>query len=351
MLAAEIRRARQRAAVQSLERNQRYAARSNSRSISPSNNTNLPQLNHSSALVVMETQQYSKIIDSIPIFSGNPGENVYEWLELVDLKFDMIGYTAAHKRRFIPQYLNGDALRWHLAHRDRLEDWDTYHAALLDAFPYVETTSRDMNLKMLRDRKQGSTESFTDYYTSILDLCRKHDAEMTDLQLIDWLKAGMSLKLYERIQGEEFINPQALLRRAQRVELDNAVLDARKKEFNTASSSNQSFSTYTRSSNFSRYPLRSPPPFTPSYPPPLMSTNPTSTSYSTNTFPPPAANSTFYSPNIDSDLSARPRRPIICFSCNQPGHLSINCPVRPVICYSCHQPGHISPHCPSRPNV
>ncbi|CAF1523691.1 unnamed protein product [Adineta ricciae] len=109
----------------------------------------------------METQQFSKIIDTIPIFSGTPRENVHEWLELVNLKFDMIGYNAVQKRRFVPQYLSGDAPKWHLSHRDQLDGWDAYVVALVAAFPYVETTSRDMNLKMLRDRKQGVLESFT----------------------------------------------------------------------------------------------------------------------------------------------------------------------------------------------
>ncbi|CAF1540749.1 unnamed protein product [Adineta ricciae] len=350
MLAAELRRAQQRAAAQALERDQRLAARSQSLPISPAINPNLSSSNPSSSLVGMETQQYSKIIESVPIFSGSPRENVTDWLALVNLKFDMIGYTALQKRRFIPQYLHGDALRWHLANRDQLDEWDAYSIALVEAFPHIETTSRDMNLKLLRDRKQGSTESFTDYYASILDLCRKHNADMTDLQILDWIKAGMSLNLYERIQGEEFVHPHALLRRAQRLELDNAVLDARKKESTTTSPSKKSFSPH-RSSTWSPYSLPSPPPFTSSYLPPLMSPNPASTSYSPSAFPSPAANSTFSSPNFDSDLSARPRRPIICFSCHQPGHISTQCPVKPVICYTCHQPGHIAPHCPSRPNV
>jgi hypothetical protein len=87
-----------------------------------------------------------------------------------------------------------------------------------------------MNLKMLRNRKQADTEPFTEYYTSIIDLCRKHDPAMSDSQIIDWLKAGMQITLYEKLQGEDLLTPQGLLLCAQRVELDNAVLVARKRE-------------------------------------------------------------------------------------------------------------------------
>ncbi|CAF2848303.1 unnamed protein product [Rotaria sp. Silwood2] len=156
----------------------------------------------------MEEQQYGKIIDSIPIFSGQPIENITEWLDIVSLKFDIIGYDSRQKRRFLPQYLAGNALKWHLTHREDLLSWDDYTNAIADAFPQIVTTSRDMNLQLLKDRKQGDNESFTEYYASIIDLYRKHDTDMTDLQIIDWLKAGMKITLYERLQGEDFITPQ-----------------------------------------------------------------------------------------------------------------------------------------------
>ncbi|CAF1626219.1 unnamed protein product, partial [Adineta ricciae] len=189
--------------------------------------------------------------------------------------------------------------------------------------------------------------TFTDYYTSILGLCHKHDPEITDLQVLDWLKAGMSLSLYERLQGEEFTTPQALLRRAQRVELDNAVLDARKRESATKTPRTQTSYTTPRSSVWLPNTFTSPPPFVPPPAPPLVST-PVPTSYD---FPPPSASSTFYSPNTDSATSTRSRRPIICFACNQPGHVSTQCPSRPIICFTCNQPGHVSTQCPSRPII
>ena len=87
-----------------------------------------------------------------------------------------------------------------------------------------------MNLQLLRSRLQGNDESFTDYYNSIIDLCHKYDTTMTDLQMVDWLKVGMKIALCEKLQGEDFLTPQDLLHRTQPVELDNAVLDARKRQ-------------------------------------------------------------------------------------------------------------------------
>jgi len=254
----------------------------------------------------MEEQQYRKIIDTIPTFSGEPHDNVHEWLDTVSLKFDIIGYNPLQKRRFIAQYLSGNALKWHLTHRDALLAWDEYIQAIAAGFPHPITTSRDMNLKLLRDRKQGPAESFIEYYTSMVDLCRKHDPQMANVQIIDWLKAGMKLNLYERLQGEEFNTPQALLVRAQRVELANAVLDARKRESAGSSSavSNTSTLGFNRSKDFasSTYHSSQTTPFhVSSYPPPPLM----GISYSAPFSPPSSSTPNFHSP-FPSPLSSYP---------------------------------------------
>ena len=77
---------------------------------------------------------------------------------------------------------------------------------------------------------------------------------MTDLQMVDWLKASMKIALCEKLQGEDFLTPQDLLHRAQRVELDNAVLDARKRQLsafpNTSSSHSKKLSTKLLQTSF-----------------------------------------------------------------------------------------------------
>ena len=42
----------------------------------------------------MEDHHYSKILDSIPIFSGILHQNIAERLDIVSLKFDIIGYDS-----------------------------------------------------------------------------------------------------------------------------------------------------------------------------------------------------------------------------------------------------------------
>ena len=68
------------------------------------------------------------------IFSGQSNENIKDWLEIVSLKFDIIGYDSRQKRRFIAQYLTENALKWHLTHRDDLLSWDDYTTAITSAF-------------------------------------------------------------------------------------------------------------------------------------------------------------------------------------------------------------------------
>lgn len=340
MLADELARTQARATAQAEQRNARHEARSHSKEIQRPTSSDITTSGFGST-TAMEDYQYRNIIDSIPTFSGEAHENIHDWLEIVSLKFEILGYNHLQKRRFIPQYLTGNALKWHLAHRDQLEDWNAYIEAITTAFPRIIITSRDMNLKMLRERKQGNNESFTEYYTSVIHLCRKHDPQMVDLQIIDWLKAGMQINLYEKLQGDDFTTPQALLSRAQRVELDNAVLDARKRENITPIPINQGPPplNYDRPKR-----LDSPAPYSPRmsqtyprpYPPSLLSL-PAPTSFSPSFSPFPAARTPYssqpstyeYSGSYNTDASARPRRTITCYSCGEYGHISPNCPYHP----------------------
>ena len=157
MLAEELHEAQQRAATQAEERNVRHEARSRSKETLSQSDLEVIHSPNS-----MEEHQYGKIIDSILIF-GQSNENVKDWLEIVSLKFDIIGYDSRQKRRFIPQYLTGNALKRHLTHRDDLLSWDDYTTAITSAFSYLATTSHDINLQLLRSRLQGNDESFTDY--------------------------------------------------------------------------------------------------------------------------------------------------------------------------------------------
>lgn len=272
---------------------------------------------------LMEQYQYKAVINSIPTFSGETREKVDDWLEIISLKFDILAYEPQQRRRFIPQYLAGNALKWHFAHREDLNQWHDYTTALRTAFPQVITTSRDMNLQMLRNRKQKDSESFTEYYASILELCRQHDSDMADPQLIDWLKAGMKLTLYERLQGEDFPTPQSLLTRAQRLELDNAVFEARKREHPrssiTSSNSTAPAPTYARQRDYPTYHQSSPTPTsTLLYPTSLMSTP---TPYTTSNYTP--------TPPLPYSSASSPRRLITCYTCGQPGHISPHCPTHP----------------------
>ena len=45
----------------------------------------------------MEGHRYSKIVNSIPIFSGTLHQNIPEKMNIVSLKFDTIGYDSRQK--------------------------------------------------------------------------------------------------------------------------------------------------------------------------------------------------------------------------------------------------------------
>ena len=151
---------------------------------------------------------------------------------------------------------------------------------------------------------------------------------MTDLQMVDWLKASMKIALCEKLQAEDFLTPQDLLHHAQRVELDNAVLDARKRQLSAFPNTSSSHSNILKNYQPNYYKRHST-----SYPPPLMSISYSASSYnnaptpSSLFFPYPSSRQNHPCMNTNSPISSP--RPIICCSCGKPGRISLYCRSRP----------------------
>ena len=95
MLVDELTRSQARAALQAEKRNARSEGRSCSR----------PKLLHSlsstqavtSSIIPREDHHYSKIVNSIPTFSGTLHQNIPEKINIVSLKVDTIGYDSRQK--------------------------------------------------------------------------------------------------------------------------------------------------------------------------------------------------------------------------------------------------------------
>ena len=158
-------------------------------------------------------------------------------------------------------------MKWHIALRNELSSWNHYTTALTSAFPHLVSTSRDINLRLLKYCLQDITESFTEYYTLILNLCRKYNPYIPHPQIADWLKAGMKLKLYETLQSENFTTSQALFLLARRLELGNAVFSACRRQLSTSPTSSTPYYNIPKPNYQPYLPL----PSTPSYPLSLMS--------------------------------------------------------------------------------
>ena len=151
---------------------------------------------------------------------------------------------------------------------------------------------------------------------------------MSDLQMVDWLKAGMKIALCEKLQGEGFLTPQDLLHHAQGVELDNAVLDVWKHQLPAFPTTSPFHSNSPKSYQPNYYKHHST-----SYPPPLVSI-PYSASWHNSAptpsslfLPYPSSRQNHPRTNTNSPISSP--RPIICYSCGQPGHISLYCRSRP----------------------
>ena len=223
-------------------------------------------------------------------------------------------------------------MKWHLTYRDELSLRDDHIGTIISASLSLITTSGDVNLKLFRDPKQSNDESFIDYYSSLL-IFIENVAKTQNMQTIDWLRASMKITSYEKLKNEEFDTTIPLLFRAQRIEIDYAVLDAREGEPVTdrtalsTSNFNSSTSSICWNSSF-KSPVTSKAYFTSLYLLLLLSTGPdfdltpsSNAPCSSFSFSFQSQSSHYRAINLNDGTSRHSHR-VICYSCNQPDHIS-----------------------------
>ncbi|CAF4927194.1 unnamed protein product, partial [Rotaria socialis] len=140
-----------------------------------------------------------EIIKKPTYFRGSK-DDVHDWLDKLEQRFVMVKWSDEQKLQYISIHLQDDAQRWWTQASNVIKTWSSFTEAVTHAFG--STKAQQLAFEQLKWYKQTINQSITQYYDTIMELCKKVDAAMPDSLKLKYLMTGIkdSLKLHVALQ-------------------------------------------------------------------------------------------------------------------------------------------------------
>lgn len=157
----------------------------------------------------------SEIIKT-PSFYDGVKEDVDDWLEKLEARFNMADWDDEQKLRYISIHLQGDAYKWWIKVAAKIKTWAIFTVEVRQTFG--STKAKEKAFEQLRSYKQTVNQSVIQYYEKIIELCKKVDSNMSDTMTLQYLTAGMkdSMKLHMGLHDPQ--TTDAFLKFARKIE-------------------------------------------------------------------------------------------------------------------------------------
>ncbi|CAF1987064.1 unnamed protein product, partial [Rotaria magnacalcarata] len=123
-----------------------------------------------------------EIIKKPTYFRGSK-EDVHDWLETLEQRFTMVKWSDEQKLQYISIHLQDDAQRWWTQASSVIKTWSSFTEAVTQAFG--STKAQHLAFEKLKWYKQTVNQSITQYYDTILELCKKLHVALQDPKTTD----------------------------------------------------------------------------------------------------------------------------------------------------------------------
>jgi Retrotransposon gag protein len=253
-----------------------------------------------------------------PRFHGSSEQDITQWLTYYERACRVNSWeTDLEKARYLPCFLESAASLWfdnleNVATPQNLSSFDYLKAEIIKAFDGQKNA--DAIEFTLRSRKMNPDESVSTYYHSMLNLCRRSNANMTDEAIVRHLMFGLTPNLMKHIMLMENNTPEQFYKNATKVERTIKLTGNNPTELTDITAKLTDLAKSVAAINTPKVNvIHSQPQQNPFY----------------NTFPPRNNDANRFSQYNQADkgnnFGYRPKRNIVCFHCNIPGHIRPEC--------------------------
>jgi hypothetical protein len=152
-------------------------------------------------------QRMTQVKEKLPFISagtyhGLPSENPSDFIDKYEIAATSNHWAEKSKINLFAAHLAGTALAWyqHFSTGKTLDSWEELKNTFILTFT---PAAQAQTLKAILDRKvQARDQPVLSYYLEIMKLCKRHDPNTTEKQIIQYVIQGLRPEYCERILNE-----------------------------------------------------------------------------------------------------------------------------------------------------
>lgn len=177
--------------------------------------------------------------ENIPLISagtyhGLQTENPMDFLDKYEIAACSNNWSDDTKINLFPAHLASTALTWykHYSVNGVGDDWEELKKHFLATFT---PAAQAQTLQALLERKvQGRNQPVISYYLEILSICKRHDPDTPEKQIIQYIIQGLRPEFCDKILNETCDTLQQLEKSLKKIELQMEIRNLNREKYNRA---------------------------------------------------------------------------------------------------------------------
>lgn len=177
--------------------------------------------------------------ENLPLISagtyhGLVTENPSDFIDKYEIAAQSNNWQETSKLNLFPAHLAGTALTWyqHYMKGRLIDSWDELKNTFINTFTPV---AQAQTLQNILDKKvQGQDQPVLTYYLEVLTLCKRHDPEMSEKRIGQYIIQGLRPEFCDRVLSETCETLEQLETSLRKIELQLQIKLVNREKYNRA---------------------------------------------------------------------------------------------------------------------